>query len=99
MLYFCITFLRGESVMASVSIRQSGGANIVSIPKAIVNTLGLQVGSQLDLSIKNGQIILTPVEEEMTLESLLDGSPKECFKVTDEDKEWLEMPTVGKEVL
>jgi hypothetical protein len=46
MLYFCITFLRGESVMASVSIRQSGGANIVSIPKAIVNTLGLQIGSQ-----------------------------------------------------
>jgi hypothetical protein len=35
----------------------------------------------------------------MTLESLLDGSPKECFKVTDEDKEWLEMPTVGKELL
>lgn len=35
--------------MTSVTLRQSGGANIVSIPKAILNTLGLQVGSKLVL--------------------------------------------------
>ena len=85
--------------MTSVAIRQSGGASIVSIPKAIVKTLGLQIGSQLDLSIENGHIILTPVEDELTLESLLDGSPKECFKITDEDREWLDMPPIGKEEL
>ena len=85
--------------MASVSIRQSGGANIVSIPKAIVKTLGLQVGSKLNLSIKDRQIILTPIDEKITLESLLGGSPKEHFEIKEEDKEWLDMPAVGKEVL
>lgn len=85
--------------MASVAIRQSGGANIVSIPKAIVKTLGLQTGSKLDLSIKDNQIILTPIQEEQTLASLLEGSPKECFAVTQEDKEWLDMQPVGKEEL
>lgn len=85
--------------MTSVAIRQSGGANIVSIPKAIVKTLGLHTGSKLDLTIKDNQIVLTPIEEEITLESLLAGSPKECFKMTEEDSEWLNMPSAGKEIL
>ncbi len=54
--------------MTSVALRQSGGANIISIPKAIVKTLGLHTGSKLDLTIKDNQIVLTPVENEITLE-------------------------------
>ena len=81
--------------MTSVAIRQSGGANIVSLPKAIVKTLGLDTGSKLELSINNGQIILTPISEKETLESLLEGSPKEFFKVT-EDKS-LDIQPLGKE--
>ena len=84
--------------MSSVSVRQSGGANIVSIPKAIVQTLGLAVGSKLDLTIKGNAIVLTPIEESESLEDLLAGSPKECFKVTEEDKEWIDAKPTGKEV-
>lgn len=76
--------------MTQISIRQSGGANIVSLPRAIVNTLGLHVGSKLDLSIHDNQIILTPIEEDTSLECLLSGSPKSCFKVTQEDQEWID---------
>ena len=68
--------------MTAIAIRQSGGANIVSIPKAIVNTLGLHVGSKLDMSIKDNKIVLTPISEELDLQTLLAGSPKECFSVT-----------------
>ncbi|PHM37368.1 AbrB/MazE/SpoVT family DNA-binding domain-containing protein [Xenorhabdus innexi] len=85
--------------MTAVVIRQSGGANIVSIPKAIVKTLNLHTGSKLELSIQDNKIVLTPIEEELTLESLLIGSPKEYFTLTDEDKEWLNAKPVGKEVL
>ncbi len=84
--------------MSEVSIRQSGGASIVSIPKAIVQTLSLSVGSKLDLSIKDNAIILTPLKESISLEELLAGSPKECFKVTEEDREWLDAKPVGKEI-
>lgn len=84
--------------MTAISVRQSGGANIVSIPKIIIKTLGLHVGSKLDLSIDGNKIVLTPIEEELSLETLLAGSPKQCFNITDEDKEWLETPLVGKEI-
>jgi len=83
--------------MTSIAIRQSGGANIISIPKAIVKTLGLKVGSKLELSIEDNKIVLTPLQEESRLEDLLAGSPMECFKVTAEDREWLDAKPAGKE--
>ncbi len=84
--------------MTAIVVRQSGGANIVSIPKAVVNTLGLHVGSKLDMSIKDNKIVLTPITEELDLQAVLAGSPKECFNVTSEDREWLDAESVGKEV-
>ena len=85
--------------MTAISVRQSGGANIISIPKAIVNTLGLQVGSQLELSIEGEKIVLTPIKKETTsLEELLAGSPKRCFQITDEDRQWIDAKPMGKEI-
>lgn len=84
--------------MTSIVIRQSGGANIISIPRAIVKTLGLSVGSKLELSIEDNKIVLTPVREEVRLEDLLAASPRGCFRLTEEDREWLDAKPVGKEI-
>ena len=84
--------------MTAVAIRQSGGANIISIPKAILKTFGLKAGSQLELSIEQNRIVLTPVKEEPDLETLLEGSPKECFRMNDEDREWVDATSAGKEL-
>lgn len=85
--------------MTSISVRQSGGANIVSIPKTIVQMLGLSVGSKLDITVEENRIVLTPSpEDDVSLESLLKGSPKECFAVTEEDREWISAKPVGREI-
>ncbi len=83
--------------MTAVVVRQSGGAEIVSIPKAIGKMLGLHVGSTLDLSVVDNKIVLTPVKEE-SLESLLAGSPRECFQLTEEDQQWVNATPLGKEI-
>ena len=84
--------------MTMITLRQSGGANIVSLPKAITQALGLSVGSELDVSIVDNKLVLTPLKEETTLEALLAESPKESFAITEEDQEWLNMPKAGKEL-
>lgn len=84
--------------MIQLAIRQSGGANIVSIPKAILKTLGLHVGSTLELSIVDYKIVLTPVLEEQTLEDLLAGTPREKLEIKEEDQEWMDIKPVGKEI-
>lgn len=50
--------------------------------------LNLHPESSLDLSLKDNAIVLTPVAEELSLESVLLGSPKERLKMTEEDKLW-----------
>ena len=84
--------------MTDLCIRQSGGANIISIPKAILRSLNLHPGSSLSLSIKNHAIVLTPVEEKPTLKSLLAGSPKAKLSKTEEDDNWLNIRAVGEEI-
>jgi len=84
--------------MPAIAIRQSGGANIVSLPKAILKTLGLHVGSKLELSLDENKIVLTPVEQTLTLETLLENSPKKHFHLTEEDREWLNMKPAGNEI-
>ena len=75
--------------MTHLAIRQSGGANIVSIPKVFLKILGLHTGSKFDLSIVDSKIVLTPVAEKQTLADLLAGTPKENLSLTKEDEEWL----------
>ena len=84
--------------MTTVTIRQSGGADIISIPKSIGKTLGLHAGSKLKLSIVDNRIVLEPEISEVTLEELLAESPKECFQITAEDSEWIDAKSVGKEI-
>ena len=84
--------------MTAVAVRQSGGANIISIPKAIVKSLGLEVGSKLDLSIIDDRIVLTPIRDELTLNQVLEASPKEYLAIRGEDKEWLGSPSQGREL-
>lgn len=85
--------------MTHLAIRQSGGANIVSLPKVVLKTLGLHVGSKLDLSIVDSKIVLAPVAENDTLESLLMGSPRDKLQLKDEDREWLDEKPIGGEQL
>ena len=83
--------------MSSLSLRQSGGANIVSIPKKILQMLNLHTGDELDIHVEDSKIILTPRVEELSLEQMLAESPKSSFKLLDEDKEWMYDKPKGKE--
>ena len=84
--------------MTTLSIRQSGGSSILSIPKVVLKVLNLKVGSSLSLSVENNRIVLTPIHHTLTLDDLLKGSPKACFKLNEEDQVWLDMPAKGKEI-
>lgn len=85
--------------MSSVAVRQSGGASIVSIPKAILKQLGLKAGSTLEIAInEDNAIVMTPQTPVMTLESLIADSPKSRLSMTPEDSEWAGMPSAGKEL-
>ncbi len=78
-------------------IRKSGGSVIICLPKAVLETLHLHVGSVINLSLKDNKIVLTPEKDEMTLAAVLKGSPKKKLALTDEDRDWLHEKSKGKE--
>ncbi len=88
-----------EVIMSKVTLRKSGGATIVSLPKAILEALDLDVGAELELSINDRQLVLTPVKKKQTLEQLLADCDAKAFARTEEDEEWLASQPVGKELL
>ncbi len=83
--------------MTTLAIRQSRGASIVSLPKALLKALGLGIGGLLDLSIDDHKIVLTPVHKALTLDAVLAGSPKDRLAFIDEDQQWLQAGSRGKE--
>lgn len=83
--------------MMTVVVRQSGGAEIVSIPKAIGKALGLYAGKKLNLSIVDNKLVLDPMVENVALEELLADSPRDSFHIVDEDRKWLDVKPVGRE--
>ena len=98
-LYFGKT--KPEITMPTIAIRKSGNANIVALPKALLEQLGVGIGDRFDVALQDGAIILSPSKDKvkrLTLEEILEGVTPETFQ-TKEDREWMEMRSVGKELL
>ena len=85
--------------MTSLTIRKSGNAQIISLPKLLLEKIGVGIGDRLDATLQDGKIILEPRKvKELTLEEILEGITPETYQ-TEEDREWMEMRSVGKELL
>jgi antitoxin MazE len=75
-------------------IQRWGNSLAIRIPKAFAEETGLQANDQVELTIRDGQIILTPIKSKTySLDDLLAG-------VTPENRhnEWDTGTTAGNEV-
>jgi len=83
---------------STLIIRKSGNAQIISLPKLLLEQIGAGIGDRLSARLEDGKIVLQRESPERSLEALFAGVTPEMFQ-TEEDVEWLEMSSVGKEVL
>ena len=88
-----------EVTMPSITIRRSGNAHIVSLPKLLLEQLGVGTGDRLAATLQDGKLVLEPVKvKKLTLEEILADITPETYQ-TEEDREWMNMRPVGKELL
>ena len=73
-------------------IQKWGNGTGLRVPKAIANGASLHAGAEVELTVVNGRLVVTPVEQELSLEEMFD-------RVTDENRHGLIDwgPAVGKE--
>lgn len=81
-----------------ITVRKSGGSTIISLPKVVLETLHLSIGAVMNLSLEDNRIVLTPANDTMILENLLEHCPTERFALTKEDFDWVHAKTKGKEI-
>lgn len=78
-------------------ISKWGNAAAIRLPSALLDQLGLGISSRVRIDVVKGTLVITPLEvREPSLEYLLKDTCPEQFRYDDDD-EWLNSPSVGKE--
>lgn len=85
--------------MFNVNLRKIGGAVMLAVPPAILDSMKLQAGSTVTLAVDGGRLIIERhAAPRYGLDELLaqcDGS----VSITEEDQTWLDASAAGNELL
>lgn len=101
MLYFSIILFRLNEghIMHTTNLRKVGGSVMLSVPPALLDQLHLQVGSTVGLKIDHGVLVIDPIpKKRYTLTELLAASDYSQERTT-EEREWIDSPALGGELL
>lgn len=83
--------------MVMSTLRATGGSVTLTLPSKVLAVTGLTVGSQVEINIDKGCVVLSPIDKpKYRLDDLLAQCEGDSFTL---DSEWLDSPAVGDEVL
>ncbi|MFR7592750.1 MAG: AbrB/MazE/SpoVT family DNA-binding domain-containing protein [Longibaculum sp.] len=84
-----------KKVANTIKIKRWGNGNGILLPKAILDILSLKVNDSMAISLKDDQIVLTPVKKEYIS---LSERFKDFEEETQQSEYWDDEP-VGKEII
>ena len=85
--------------MHTTSLRKVGGSVMLAVPPAFLDQLHLHAGVTVGLVIDHGCLVVNPnPRPHYTLEELLAQCDTNA-EISPEDREWLDSPVVGGELL
>lgn len=85
--------------MATTTLRKVGGSVMLAVPKAILDTLDLKAGAQVSVDIQDGRLLVEPrPRPRYTLQELLEASDYSKPQPP-EEREWIDAPAVGRELI
>lgn len=85
--------------MHTTNLRKVGGSVMLAVPPTILDLLHLQAGTTVGLSVDQGRLIIEPQpRRRYTLAELLAASDY-SEPQPPEEREWVDTPAVGRELL
>jgi antitoxin ChpS len=85
--------------MHTTNLRKVGGSVMLAVPPAILEQLELKAGSTVGLAVDGERLILQPQKKpRYTLDELLAASDY-SQPMSQEDREWIDAPPVGRELI
>ncbi len=84
--------------MHTTNLRKVGGSVMLAVPPALLDLLHLSVGAKVGLAVDNGRLVVEPrARPRYTLDELL-AQCDASAEPTAEDREWLDVGPVGREL-
>ncbi|MBO9097221.1 MULTISPECIES: AbrB/MazE/SpoVT family DNA-binding domain-containing protein [unclassified Rhizobium] len=85
--------------MATSTLRNVGGSVMMTIPKAVVDELGLTANTKVEVLAEDGRVVAVPHKRpKYTLDELLAQCDLDA-PFTEEDRQWLDDAPSGREVI
>ena len=85
--------------MHTTNLRKVGGSIMFAVPPAFLDQLHLQAGATVGVSVSDGRLVIDPKPRpRYTLAELLAASDY-SEPQTAEEREWIDAPAVGGELL
>ncbi|MBI5441790.1 MAG: antitoxin [Deltaproteobacteria bacterium] len=85
--------------MHMTNLRKVGGSVMLTLPPAILDLFQLQAGARVGVSVEGGRLVIEPKPRpHYSLEELLAQCDPTAER-TEEEREWLDAPPAGREIL
>ena len=85
--------------MHTTNLRKVGGSIMLAVPPALLDVLHLLAGTQVSLAVDNGRLVVEPTARpRYTMAELLAASDY-SQQQSPEEREWVDAPAVGRELL
>lgn len=85
--------------MHTTNLRKVGGSVMLAVPPTFLDQLNLQAGATVGLTISDGHLLVDPKpKSRYTLAELLAASDYSQPQ-TAEEREWIDAPAVGNELI
>lgn len=83
--------------MPTATLRSVGGSVVMAIPKRLLELVHLQSGSQVDIDVQEGRLIIALKKKPRYRLAELMAQCDLTQPLSAEDREWLDAPAVGEE--
>ena len=87
--------------MHTTHLRKVGGSVMLAVPPAILDLLHLQAGATVGVAVADGRLVVDPKPRpRYTLAELLaEAEASGAYPLPAEEREWIDAPAVGKELI
>jgi antitoxin ChpS len=85
--------------MHTTNLRKVGGSVMLAVPPVLLNLLQLKPGATVAVAVEDGRLVVEPKPRpRYTMKELLEGSDYSQPQPP-EEREWVDAPPVGRELI
>jgi antitoxin ChpS len=85
--------------MYTTNLRRVGGSVMLAVPPAVLNLLDLDAGAKVTLSVRGGQLVIERRRRPHYRLSELLAQCNRKGRVSRQERQWLDAPPAGRELL